>query len=177
MKVDYQELYDTIRVDRIDHTNERIRIVKMILANLTKYETVSAATNVPWQVIAVIHYRESSLNFKRHLHNGDPLTARTVHVPAGRPKIGTPPFVWEESAMDALRLKKMNTIEDWSIPNMLLTLEKYNGMGYNKKGLLSPYLWSFSNHYTKGKYVADGKYDPEAIDKQCGVAVLLKYVL
>jgi hypothetical protein len=33
-------------------------------------------------------------------------------------------------------------------------------------------VWSFSNHYEKGKYVADGKYDPEAVSQQCGTAVI-----
>jgi len=59
---------------------------------------------------------------------------------------------------------------------VLYKLEAYNGWGY--RGLQSPiptpYLWSFSNHYTRGKYVADGKYSPTATSQQCGAAVLLK---
>jgi lysozyme family protein len=35
-------------------------------------------------------------------------------------------------------------------------------------------LWSFCNLYEKGKYVADGKYDPNAVSKQCGAGVMLK---
>jgi lysozyme family protein len=35
-------------------------------------------------------------------------------------------------------------------------------------------LWSFSNHYTKGKYVSDGKFDPEAVSQQVGSALVLK---
>lgn len=38
----------------------------------------------------------------------------------------------------------------------------------------SPYLWSYSNHYSKGKYVRDRVFDPEAVSDQCGAAVLLK---
>jgi peptidoglycan hydrolase-like protein with peptidoglycan-binding domain len=38
----------------------------------------------------------------------------------------------------------------------------------------SPYLWSFSNHYTRGKYVADGRFSPTAVSQQVGAAVLLK---
>ena len=40
--------------------------------------------------------------------------------------------------------------------------------------VLTPYLWSFSNHYKKGKFVKDGKFDPEFVSKQCGAAVILK---
>lgn len=38
----------------------------------------------------------------------------------------------------------------------------------------SPYLWSFTEHYSAGKFMKDGVYDPEAIDVQCGAATLLR---
>ena len=57
---------------------------------------------------------------------------------------------------------------------MLYSFEKYNGMGYRAKGINSPYLWSYSNYYTKGKYSDDGVYDPELVSQQCGAAVLLR---
>lgn len=132
---------------------------------------------MPWYVIAVIHYRESSNSFNRHLHNGDSLKARTIRVPVGRPIKGNPPFKWEDSAIDALTMQKLNKVTDWSIENVLILLEKYNGLGYKKKGVPSPYLWSWSDKYTSGKYVADGKYDPNVIDAQCGTAILLKYLI
>jgi hypothetical protein len=119
---------------------------------------------------------ESSQNFKKHLHNGDPLTARTVQVPAGRPKTGNPPFTWEESATDSLLLKKLNTWTDWTIPGTLYKLEEYNGWGYRRfhANVLSPYLWSFTNQYKSGKYVQDGKWSATAVSQQCGAAALLR---
>ena len=65
-----------------------------------------------------------------HLHNGDPLQARTVHVPSGRPVVGSPPFTWRQSALDALTLKGFHEVGDWSVPHMLYLLEKYNGTAY-----------------------------------------------
>ena len=50
-------------------------------------------------------------------------------------------------------------------------------MGYRKRSVATPYLWSFTNHYDKGKFVADGKYDAEAISKQVGAAILLKELM
>jgi lysozyme family protein len=120
---------------------------------------------------------ECGFDFSAHLHNGDPLTARTIQVPKGRPAAGTPPFTWRESAVDALTMKKLDRVQDWSAPSMLHLLERYNGLGYRKRGLPSPYLWSFSNHYEKGKFVKDGVYDPNAVSKQCGAAVMLRAVL
>jgi lysozyme family protein len=57
---------------------------------------------------------------------------------------------------------------------MLYLLEKYNGFGYRNQGLQTPYLWSFSNLYQKGKYTVDSRFDPEAVSEQCEAAVMLK---
>ena len=143
--------------------------------NRTRYEAVSAATGVPWDVIGAIHYRESSGSFAGVLHNGQKIIGtgkKTTIVPKGRGPFNT----WEEAAVDAL----MNCSpyagknRDWSIAGTLDLLERYNGLGYRKMGLPSPYLWAGTDQYVKGKYVADGKFDPDHIDKQLGVAALLK---
>lgn len=145
-----------------------------IRANRARYQAVSAKTGVPWDVIAVIHYRESSGNFAGVLHNGQKIIGtgrKTTLVPKGRGPFST----WEEAAVDAL----MNCHpyagknKDWSLGNTLDLLERYNGLGYRNKGLPSPYLWAGTDQYVKGKYVADGKFDPNHVDKQLGVAALL----
>ncbi len=137
---------------------------------------VVGSSKIPWYFIACAHYLECTFDFKKHLHNGDPLTGYTVKVPANRPKVGHgPPFTFEESAVDALKLMKLNEISNWSLPTVLRKLEAYNGFGYFKyHSINSPYLWSYSNQYVKGKYVADGKFDAEAVSKQMGAAVILK---
>jgi hypothetical protein len=38
----------------------------------------------------------------------------------------------------------------------------------------SPYLWSCTIHYERGKYVSDGKFDPQAVSLQVGCAAILK---
>jgi lysozyme family protein len=139
-----------------------------------RYEGVARKTNVPWQVIGVIHNLECSGDFNCHLHNGDPLRRRTVNVPAGRPVIGKPPFTWEASAIDALTYDGFNRWSDWTVAGTLYKLEGYNGFGYRKRGIPSPYLWSGSQHYERGKYVSDGSFDPKAVSKQVGAAVVLR---
>jgi hypothetical protein len=59
---------------------------------------------------------------------------------------------------------------------LLYKLEGYNGYGYHRPdiNINSPYLWSFSNHYTKGKFIRDKEYSPTAVSKQCGAAILLR---
>lgn len=151
-------------------------IIKRILVNKDRYLQVGEPLRIPWYFIAVIHNMESSLSFNGHFHNGDPLTARTKQLPKGRPLQGNPPFTWEESADDALKYQKLDKWNDWSVAGLLYKLEEYNGWGYRAKHphVLSPYLWSFSNHYSKGKYVADGRWSETAVSQQCGAAVLLR---
>ncbi|HMJ46521.1 MAG TPA: hypothetical protein VK498_04285, partial [Ferruginibacter sp.] len=69
-----------------------------------------------------------------------------------------------------------NAVSDWSIPGLLFLFETYNGFGYRRRSINipSPYLWSYSNHYSKGKYASDGHYDPSLISKQPGTAAILR---
>jgi lysozyme family protein len=149
---------------------------EMMLASKARYEAAVAGTQIPWWFVAAIHGLESNFNFARHLHNGDSLNGRTTRIPANRPEAGTPPFPWEESTSDALRLKGFDKLTDWSLPAALYCLECYNGLGYRKKGLASPYLWSFTDRYVKGKYIADRQFDPNAESKQVGAAAALKHL-
>lgn len=145
------------------------------------YERVAGAFKMPWEVVAAIHNLECSQRFDQHLHNGDSLKARTKRVPAGRPKEGEPPFTWEDSARDALSTKGPEAIAKWDIPHALWFLERYNGWGYRTRAtkpgvpkVLSPYLWSFTDRYRAGKYVADGRFSSTAVSAQVGAVALLK---
>jgi lysozyme family protein len=163
----------TIRPENLTQVNIA---VKQLIENKADYQKVAQATNnrMPWAFVGVIHAMECSFNFAGHLHNGDPLIHRTTRVPKNCPVNGTPPFSWQDSAVDALTRNGFKQETNWSIARMLYLLENYNGFGYRSKQLPSPYLWSFSNLFSKGKYVADGVFDPEAVSKQCGAGVMLK---
>jgi len=170
---EYQTLFDTCAI-RPERKSAAESLASALVENKSRYQAVGDQTDVPWYLVAVIHNMEASQSFKKHLHNGDPLTARTVHVPKNRPLIGNPPFTWEGSAIDALVFEDFDRVEDWTLPGSLFQLEKFNGFGSRGHGIHTPYLWSFSNQYTKGKFVADGVYDPNAVSQQCGAAVLLR---
>lgn len=146
-----------------------------IKPNKQKYLEVSAKTGVPWWWIACIHHMESSNDFRTHLHNGDPLTERTHHRPAGRPIEGNPPFTWAFSAEDALtQHEAVAKQKTWKLESALWLFEKYNGMGYELHGINSPYVWSGCQHYKYGLYVSDGQWDGGAMSEQIGAAVILK---
>ncbi|SDK32786.1 Lysozyme family protein [Pseudomonas delhiensis] len=175
LRGEYEQLFNSCQI-RPARAAEVEALVERIEDNQPRYAEVGKALGIPWGFIGVVHCMESGLRFDRHLHNGDPLTARTVQVPAGRPKEGKPPFTWEESAEDALRLKRLGAGTDWSLAGTLYQLEAYNGFGYRlyHPHVLSPYLWSYCNHYQGGKYVQDGTWSDSAQSRQCGAAVLLR---
>lgn len=156
----------------MDQVTTRIKVYR------ERYERVSLQADVPWKVIACLHNMESGGSFRKHLHEGSPLSARTRWVPKGRPKTGNPPFGWEESARDALSYDNMPS-KDWSdLGAKLQAMELYNGAGYQRyhKDVPSPYLWSGTTIYTRGKYVADGKWDQSAVSLQVGCAAILKHL-
>lgn len=153
--------------------------VARIEAHKDRYQAVEAKTGVPWQLIAALHNMECSLRFDQHLHNGDSLAHRTVNDPPGRPA-SDGPWTWEESAFDALDFEKQhnwkNLPDGWTLPLTLCKAEAFNGWGYRKyhANVPSPYVWGGTSEYTSGKYVADGKWDENAVSRQIGVASTLK---
>ena len=155
---EYRKLFDTLEI-RSERAKTIDKLCASALALVPRYTIVSARTGVPWYFLAAVHLRESTFKIA-HLHNGDPLSARTVHVPAGLPKTPEPPYTFEQSAEDALRQKDLHQWTDWGLTGTLYQLESYNGMGYRKRGKPSPYLWSFSHHYQYGKFIADGNTRP-----------------
>lgn len=146
-------------------------VAHRLVATKQRYVTVEIATHVPWAVVAVIHQRESSQSWAGSLSQGDPWDRVSIHRPAGRG-----PFTsWEAAAEDALEVCPPHAAQwdDWSIGGALTLLEQYNGLGYADMGRPSPYLWSSTDQYFSGKFIADGHYDPHAIDHQTGCAALL----
>ena len=147
-------------------------------ARRERYQKIEDEICVPWYFVGIIHGMECAFDFNKHLHNGDPLRARTVQIPRGRPVAWNPPTDWHSSAIDALRYDKFADLTDWDLARMLYRWEAYNGW---RSRLLykinTPYLWSFSNHYTRGKFVADNVWDGNAVSKQCGAAVMLKMIV
>src|SRR5512139_595091 len=147
-------------------------VAKRLAANKPRYQGISDSTGVPWFVIAVIHEREAGYDpdFTSNIANGEPWNRQTRLVPRGRGPFKS----FEDAAYDALVNCAPYAAQnkDWSAGGTLSLLERYNGLGYANRGLPSPYIWSGTDQYEKGKYVADGKFDPEKIDKQLGCAGL-----
>jgi len=183
----HQQLFDTLEIlPQITKGNSIIisnvpaiieRKVATMRSNKSRYEEVShrfVNPGLKWWLVALIHEMECTQNFNCYLGNGQPINKKTTIVPAGRGPFAT----FADGAVDALKLQRADQITDWSLGNVLYFLEGYNGYGYSKyHNINSPYLWSGSNHYASGKYVSDGKYDPDAVSSQIGIALLMKSLL
>ncbi|MFT5584760.1 MAG: lysozyme family protein [Cognaticolwellia sp.] len=142
-----------------------------------KYLAVSAEASVPAELIAAIHWRESSGSFKKYLHQGDPLGKQAVNVPTNIPIFHD----WHKAAVHALTMKDKAANRDnlgvnagTEDPATLASYaEAYNGLGYHNKKTASPYVYSGTDAYTSGKYVADSQYSSSAVDKQLGVITMM----
>lgn len=151
------------------------------------YIALSKETNIPPELIAVIHYRESAPDyfngtFQVYLHNGEQLGNKTQLVPQDLLF-----YDFDTAAKDALDRKRSCadkyhvTVESADLVGMMCYLEEYNGAGYYKNGHISPYSYSGTNLYVSGKYVEEenegGKYNEEVVDHQVGSYLLLNAIL
>ncbi len=146
--------------------------------NKARYQAVAAKTGIPAELIAALHWRESTANFNTYLHQGDPLGKKAVHVPRNIPLF----HKWEDAAVHALTMKRSiqkklgitaNTTDMAAIATFA---EYYNGLGYHNRGSSSPYVYSGTDQYKRGKYVADGRYSKTHRDNQLGVVPMIMYI-
>ena len=174
LKSEYADLWQRMEV-RPDRASAVNQIANRLIGSKPRYQEVARTSGVPWFVIAALHNRESDANFNTYLGNGEPLNRVTRLVPRGRGPFAT----WEAGAIDALQIDGLERVRDWSPERACYEIEKFNGFGYrnNHPEVKSPYLWSFSNHYSSGKYVADGHFSSSAVDQQCGAMPIIKRIM
>lgn len=158
---------------------------KAFVKNKSMYKKVAKKAKVPAQLVAAIHYRENTSDclggkFDSYLHNGDMLGKETVNEPKG---IFYPKGQFVRAAQNAIdmkssyrgRYKLSATSKDFvGMCSFALT---YNGKPKSKRiWQHSPYVFSGTNIYKKGKYTHDKGYDPNTIDKQVGVFLLINKI-
>ena len=141
-----------------------------------------------WWFIAIVSEREygGPPHWDRQLGQGDLLNQISRHDPAGRG-----PFLdhsgdvtpgndaWTRCCLDALIdcAPYAAKWKDWSVGGTLTIFEEYNGLGYAARGVPSAYVWSGTDQYVSGKYVADHVYDPKKVDVQEGCAPILAVMM
>lgn len=176
LQQEYEYLYSICTINPGKQA-ELTAVCKKIIANKKKYQAVEDKINTPWYFVAAIHLREASLNFNTYLGNGDPLNKKSVHVPKNRGPFNS----WEEGAIDALTLEGYAHKTDWSLGTTFKRLEMYNGAGYRTgrmQGTLplnaSPYIYSYTPFYIKGRSIEDHSWYPDSVDDNAGCMAILK---
>jgi lysozyme family protein/peptidoglycan hydrolase-like protein with peptidoglycan-binding domain len=178
LRADYRRLWDKVAVTQ---TAEARRQAQLISNHRTTYEDAGMAVGAPWWVIAVLHLREAGEGDVGRwlcvLHNGEKIIGtglKTRLVPEGRG-----PFTsFRAAAIDAFDVEGLRDRCEWSecpIEFLAYVSEKFNGFGYrDERNMVSPYLWGGTSVQQRGKYVADRKFDENAMDQQIGTMAVLK---
>jgi lysozyme family protein len=137
-----------------------------------RYADVADKLGIPQIFIATSFEREASSNFRLSPAQGDPWNERSIHVPRGRG-----PFKdWTMAALDAYTLDGLDKVgkDNWNWMRFCYEGELFNGFGYRQHGVHSPYVWSGSNNYDKGKYTSDGVFDSGVRDQQLGIVPIAR---
>ena len=127
-------------------------------------------------MIGVLWVRETDGNFDRHLINGDPLSARTVTVPVGRPAVW--PLHRGEtvgfSAVDALNYEQFTNIDISNLGEVLSnwTVER---LWLQSAWAAEPLSLEWNRPLrARGKYVSDRVFSGQTVASTPGVAALLR---
>ena len=166
----YQQLWDKREVTNAIHDDDVSAIVDRILDNMERYVGVVRGTNVPAGWVYLAHAMEASCDFTKQIFNG----AKFGKPVAAGASIYGPWTSWEDSVRDAISYGKLSLIKNWDFETLFGELEEWNGWGYAYKGKNSPYICSgLESGRGVGKFVADGKYDPNAVSQQPGAMLIL----
>lgn len=185
-----QHRWDTMKLDpsripRFDAIATRLcePAAKARYQAVTGQVTRARYQPVPWWFVAVVSEREygGPPHWDKQLGQGDPLSQVSHNDPVGRgPFLAHPTDTstdnpWLRCALDALidcspHAAKWN---DWTPGGVMTIFEEYNGLGYAMRGVPSAYVWSGTDQYTSGKYVADHVYRQNVRDVQEGCAPII----
>lgn len=183
--------YDDVKPNMI--TGQKVDLMLFLhqwIKEGSRYEEVAGLVDAPAELVAAIHWRESSGSFTDYLLQGDRLGEWTWAdgrsnegqslLPDTLGAVYYGPDDWKGAAVFAFKaatpkLTEARVTRDTrDINNLCEFATLYNGTGYRKLGVPDPYVLAGTNAYEKGKYTGDGHYDPNATDHQVGCLLLLR---
>jgi len=140
-----------------------------------EWAEVTGKTGVPRLWGLASFERESSSDYSRSPAQGDRWDRVSINVPRG---LG-PYQDWGDACVAAYGIDQLDNVgaPNWSWTRSCYEGELYNGFGPRAHGRRTGYLWSWTNIYTGGKYVADGEWDPDTQDQQCGMVPMMAALL
>jgi lysozyme family protein len=175
---EYSALLATMRVDPARERELTLRAAAVLAlgqAHSDEWAEVRARTGVPQLWGLASFERESGSDYLRSPAQGDRWDRVSVNEPRG---LG-PYRCWGDACVAAYAIDKLDDVggTNWTWPRACYEGELYNGFGPRAHGRHTGYLWAWTNIYTGGKYVADGKWDPDHVDEQCGMVPMMAALL
>lgn len=138
--------------------------------NIDRYIAACEGTEVPPAFIGVLDLREGDCNPHLGLGQGDRWDHVSTHVPRG---FGPFPS-WAAAAKFYIHYDHLDeNSSPWSIEYACWKGEIWNGLGPRAHGRATGYLWAGTSIYRGGKYIADGVWNPNAVDQQIGIIPVL----
>jgi lysozyme family protein len=152
---------------------------KRLLHDKAVYLRIAEVTGVPAAGLMALAEREMNGNLHCYLGNGQRLTQRTTIVPKNRGPFPDTEDGFVAGALDALHLDGLDqvakTAEGWSLPRFAYESELWNGFGYRKHRIPSPYVFGATTVQKPGKFIRDHAYSSTTMDPQLGtIAIVLK---
>lgn len=157
---------------------------RIVTRGLDVYRALGAKTNVPPVLLAALDLREGDCNPATGIGQGDRWDRVSTHVPRGKGPFAS----WLAANIFYVGYDHLDSTNGlvppgWTWAFAVYKSNAWNGWGPNAHGRHSGYPWSCTNIYDAatdgkpagGKYVADGKWDASAFDRQPGtVPVMLQ---
>jgi lysozyme family protein len=173
LRADYQVRWPAMRV-RPERIAAADVVARRMASREARYRAITDPIGVPWWWLAAVHELEHSGRFTTSMIATDPIDA----PPGTPPPSGTiTDAEWDDTARALLRARGLANWRDWTVTGALYQWERYNGLGYRNFDVPSPYLWSFSDQYTAGKFIRAGEFSPTTVSQQPGAAVLLRRLI
>lgn len=155
-------------------------IARRMASREARYRAVTDPMGAPWYWLAAVHELEHSGRFTTSMIVTDP-----IDVPPGEPipDSNISDAQWDDTARDLLRSRGLSSLRsstswtDWSLAGLAYQWERFSGFGYRSHDVPTPYLWSFSNQYTTGKFIRAGVFSPTTTSQQAGALVLLRRLI
>lgn len=173
LRPEYEALLASMQITRgpeVDHVAHKL----LGFVNEGRYTSASLKTGVPIVWMAASFEREASSDFTRQAAQGDPLNQVSHNVPRGLGPY-TGPDAWGVAAAVAYHIDGLDKVgaANWTFPLGCFEGELFNGFGPRGHSIHTGYLWAGTNHYVRGKYVADGVWDPNHVDTQLGMVPIM----
>jgi len=149
-----------------------------LLHDKAVYLRISALTGVPAAGLMALAEREMSGNLHCYLGNGQRLTKRTTIVPLNRGPFPDTEEGFIAGALDALQLDGLDQVAKmpggWSLPRFAYESEKWNGWGYRRYRIPSPYAFGGTTVQKPGKFIRDHDYSSTTMDPQLGTIAIVE---